>query len=307
MTDFTSAIRVPAPWPTFLFAALLVPVLSGGPAGADGPGAMNAAQAGAPRGAAPDARAWRKRSRGRILIVAHRGFSAIYTENSRAGFEAAIKAGADLIETDIRESRDGVLVCVHDREVDGHDVKDLTWKQLAKRSVLRLSDVLKIAQNRVGVLLDIKIRDTDFPLRVFEEVKRLGLENQVVFGLRRNSQVRALRRGAPDVVILGFLKNYKKFSAFYRAGGDIARLWEEDINETTLALARGPKGADRPVWVTAGLRDSGEDAGDIDAKRFLGLMKQGFDGVLVNDPALARGARRSIKVLEQGKNRVGRP
>jgi len=312
MMVFISAIRVPAPWLALLFAAMLVPAWSAAAADAERPGAMNTAQAktprgAAPRGAPPDARAWRKRSPGRILVIAHRGFSASYTENSIRGFEAAIKAGADLIETDIRLSRDGVLVCIHDKEVEDEFVEDLTWKDLKKRSVVRLSDVLKIAQNRVGVLLDIKIRDTDFPLRVFEEVKRLGMENQVVFGLRRNKQVRALRRGAPDVVILGFLKNYKKFPAFYRAGGDIARLWEEDINETTLALARGPKGAARPVWVTAGLRNSGEDAGDIDAKRFLGLMERGFDGVLVNDPALVLGARRSMKVLGQGKGRTGRP
>ena len=307
MTDLTGAFLVPAPWPAVLFAALLVPVLSAGPAGADGPGAMNAAQAGAQRGTPTDARAWRKRSRGQILVVAHRGFSATYTENSAPGFEAAIKAGADLIETDIRESRDGVLVCVHDREVDGDNVEELTWKELSKRSVLRLSDVLRIAKNRVCFLLDIKIRETEFPLRVFEEVKRLGMENQVVFGLRRNKQVRALRRDAPDVVILGFLRNYRKFESFYRSGGDIARLWEEDINKTTLALARGPGVADRPVWVTAGLRNSGEDTGDIDAKRFLGLMERGFDGVIVNDPALALGARRSNKVLGQGKGRAGRP
>ncbi len=307
MTDLTGTFPVPAPWPAVLFAALLVPVLSAGPAGAEGPGAVNAAQAGARHGTPPDARAWRKRSRGRTLVVAHRGFSTTYTENSTRAFEAAIKAGADLIETDIRESRDGVLVCVHDKEVDGEFVEDLTWQDLKKHSVLRLSDVLRIARNRIGVLLDIKIRDTDFPLRVLKEVKRLGMENQVVFGLRRNKQVRALRRGAPDVVILGFLKNYRKFESFYRAGGDIARLWEEDINKTTLALARGPKGANRPVWVTAGLRNSGEDAGDIDAKRFLGLMERGFDGVLVNDPALALGARRSKKVDGQGKGPAGRP
>ena len=295
---FRQRVSYLAPWLAVLFAALVVSVLSAGRAGADGPytmnpAAMNTAQAEAPRGTAADARAWRRRLQGRILVVAHRGFSANFTDNSTQAFEAAIKAGADLIETDIRLSRDGVLVCIHDREADGDYVEDLTWKELEKRSVLRLSDVLLIAQNRVGVLLDIKIRDTDIPLRVFREVQRLRMENQVVFGLHGNKQVRALRRGAPNVVILGFLKNYKKFESFYRAGGDIARLWEEDINQTTLALARGPKGADRPVWVTAGLRKSGEDAGDIDAKRFLGLMARGLDGVLVNDPALAVGARRS--------------
>ncbi len=218
---------------------------------------VSRAHAAAPGKGRVAASSWRQRAAGRTLIIGHRGFSAEYPDNSREGFEGAIAAGADLIETDIRESRDGVLVCVHDREVDGDNVEELTWKELSKRSVLRLSDVLRIAKNRVGVLLDIKIRETEFPLRVFEEVKRLGMENQVVFGLRRNKQVRALRRDAPDVVILGFLKNYKKFSAFYRAGGDIARLWEEDINKTTLALARGPGVADRPVWVTAGLRNSG--------------------------------------------------
>ena len=264
----------------------------------------HAAAPGKGRGAASS---WRQRAAGRTLIIAHRGFSAEYPDNSREGFEGAIAAGADLIETDIRESRDGVLVCVHDREVDGDAVEDLTWKELSKRSVLRLSDVLQIAQNRVGVLLDIKIRDTDFPLRVLEEVQRLRMENQVVFGLHGNKQVRSLRRDAPDVVILGFLTNYRKFESFYGAGGDIARLWEEDINKTTLALARGPGVADRPVWVTAGLRNSGEDTGDIDAKRFLGLMERGFDGVIVNDPALALGARRSNKVLGQGKGRAGRP
>ena len=89
-----------------------------------------------------DARVWRKPRPGRPLVIAHRGYSEKHTDNSRESFEAAITAGADLIETDIRQSQDGILVCVHDSDVEGDYVEDLTWAQLAKKGVLRLKDVL---------------------------------------------------------------------------------------------------------------------------------------------------------------------
>lgn len=48
------------------------------------------------------------------LIIGHRGASAVAPENSIAAFEAAIAAGADGIEFDVRLSRDGVPVIIHD-------------------------------------------------------------------------------------------------------------------------------------------------------------------------------------------------
>ena len=46
--------------------------------------------------------------------VAHRGYSIDYLENSKAAIEAAIQAGADAIELDIRHSYDGVALIHHD-------------------------------------------------------------------------------------------------------------------------------------------------------------------------------------------------
>ena len=51
------------------------------------------------------------------LIVAHRGFSAAHRENSPAAWLAAVEAGADLVEVDIRMTRDGTLVCCHDADL----------------------------------------------------------------------------------------------------------------------------------------------------------------------------------------------
>jgi Glycerophosphoryl diester phosphodiesterase len=51
------------------------------------------------------------------MIVAHRGASATEAENTLAAFEAAIRAGADGVEFDIRMTSDGHAVVMHDADV----------------------------------------------------------------------------------------------------------------------------------------------------------------------------------------------
>ena len=48
------------------------------------------------------------------LVIGHRGMPAAAPDNSLAGFAAAVAAGADAIELDVRARADGVLVCHHD-------------------------------------------------------------------------------------------------------------------------------------------------------------------------------------------------
>jgi len=51
-------------------------------------------------------------------VVAHRGASDDAAEHTLAAYRRAITSGADAVECDVRLTRDGVLVCVHDRRVD---------------------------------------------------------------------------------------------------------------------------------------------------------------------------------------------
>ena len=238
----------------------------------------------------------------RPWVIAHRGYSAIYVENSLEAFSRAIVAGADLIETDVRLGREGVLICNHDTDLkrvknQAVAVTDLSARDLGEHAIVELVKVLEVARGRAGVLLDVKLKDEDFPARILAEVGRLGMTNEVVFGLRTLAQTRALRGHAPDVGILGFFRDYGEYPAFFAAGGDIARLWEEDIDERALGLAHGStdNGGERPVWVTSGLRGAGEAAGEIDAERLKGLMEMGIDGILVNDPVQALGVRAEVE------------
>jgi glycerophosphoryl diester phosphodiesterase len=50
-------------------------------------------------------------------VVAHRGASAAAPEHTLAAYRRAAEVGADAVECDVRMTRDGVLVCVHDRQI----------------------------------------------------------------------------------------------------------------------------------------------------------------------------------------------
>ena len=53
-----------------------------------------------------------------VQVVAHRGSSGAHAEHTLAAYELAVVEGADALECDVRLTRDGVLVCVHDRRID---------------------------------------------------------------------------------------------------------------------------------------------------------------------------------------------
>jgi len=52
------------------------------------------------------------------LVFAHRGSSAVLPEHTLAAYQRALDEGADGLECDVRLTRDGHLVCVHDRRLD---------------------------------------------------------------------------------------------------------------------------------------------------------------------------------------------
>lgn len=56
--------------------------------------------------------------RQKVVITAHRGFSSKYPENSIIAFKKAVEAGTDLIEFDIRRTRENIPIILHDSVID---------------------------------------------------------------------------------------------------------------------------------------------------------------------------------------------
>ena len=55
---------------------------------------------------------------GRVLVIAHRGGSGLAPENTLAAMAMALEQGADVLHVDVRRTRDGALVLVHDATVE---------------------------------------------------------------------------------------------------------------------------------------------------------------------------------------------
>src|SRR5271170_4708859 len=53
-----------------------------------------------------------------IIVISHRGEHLAHPENTLPAFQAAIEAGADFFELDVRTTSDGKLVLMHDSTVD---------------------------------------------------------------------------------------------------------------------------------------------------------------------------------------------
>jgi glycerophosphoryl diester phosphodiesterase len=89
------------------------------------------------------------------LIIAHRGASAAYPEHSRPAYEKALADGADGLECDVRLSRDGHLILMHDRTLDRTSdrrgpVSRLSLAQLrrvdfAGEAILTLNELIDLA------------------------------------------------------------------------------------------------------------------------------------------------------------------
>ncbi|MDG1172840.1 MAG: glycerophosphodiester phosphodiesterase [Opitutales bacterium] len=88
------------------------------------------------------------------LIVAHRGASFDAPENTLPAFELAWKRGADAVEGDFLLSKDGHIVCVHDKKT----------KKVADQNLEVVTSTLKELQALdVGSSKDEKFRGTRIP------------------------------------------------------------------------------------------------------------------------------------------------
>jgi glycerophosphoryl diester phosphodiesterase len=114
----------------------------------------------------------------RPIVVAHRGASVEHPENTIEAFEAAIDAGADAVEFDVRLTADGHAVVMHDPDVsrttDGHGlVSEMTLDQLRKLGVPTLEETLQCLAGRAAADIELK---NEWNEAGFEPTGTLALE-----------------------------------------------------------------------------------------------------------------------------------
>ena len=97
------------------------------------------------------------------MVAAHRGYAAGAPQNTIAAFTHAIDVGADMVEFDVRRSRDGELIVFHDGLAGGQPVSGLSRDEIEAAAGVRpplLTEVLHACAGRVK--LDVELKEDGY-------------------------------------------------------------------------------------------------------------------------------------------------
>jgi glycerophosphoryl diester phosphodiesterase len=131
-----------------------------------------------------------------ILICAHRGDWRNAPENSIQAIKLASQMGVDMVEIDVRTTKDDVLVLMHDEtidrttsgkgrvsELDYSALQDLQLKNAigtwTKNKIPKLEEALRFSKDKIDLNIDLK--DQSQLQRVLKMVEELGMLDQVLF------------------------------------------------------------------------------------------------------------------------------
>lgn len=162
------------------------------------------------------------------MIVAHRGASRHAPENTIPAFELAWKDGADAIECDICQTKDGHIVCIHDGNTKRVADRDLVISESALDELREvdvgahcseeysgtviptIEDVFSTIPNAHKIYIEIKCGTKIIP-GLLEEIVRSGLKQEQVVVISFNTEVvREIKTQAPQFKafwLSGFKKN----------------------------------------------------------------------------------------------------
>jgi glycerophosphoryl diester phosphodiesterase len=228
-----------------------------------------------------------------VTVVAHRGAAGKAPENTLASIRQAIADRTDWVEIDVQESADGEVVVIHDSDFmklanvdlkvwDGtlaqlRDIDIGSWfdPQFATERVPTLVEVLEAAKGKARVVIELKYygHDQQLEQRVVDIVEQTGMTDQVAIMSLKYEGIQKIRALRPDWTI-GLLSA--------KAIGNLASL---DVD--FLAVASG--------MATPGFIRRSHDQGKQvfvwtinDTVSLSRMMSLGVDGVITDEPALAR-------------------
>jgi len=230
----------------------------------------------------------------RAVVVAHRGAAGRAPENTLASVQAAIEDGADWIEIDVQESADGEVVVIHDSDfmklagqplrvwegslaqLQAIDVGSWYAPEYAGERVPTLSEVLaRVQGSRARLMIELKYYGHDDRLeqRVIEAVESADMADRVAVMSLSRAGVAKFRGLRPD---------WETGLLVARAIGNLERIDVDflavNTGMATRSFVRRAQRSGRRVLVWT-VNDP------VSMSR---MMSLGVDGVITDEPALAR-------------------
>jgi glycerophosphoryl diester phosphodiesterase len=242
----------------------------------------------------------------RPLIMAHRGDAVHAPENSPAAFRLALEEGADLLETDLWRTRDGILICHHDRTLErttDHTgaIPELTLAEVKQARVigsycgryaddqypderiLTLEELLAAVPTEKGLALELKdpaLVEPDNARQLVATIQQ-RVEARTVLLLSFHTHLLRAAQRADSRVWIGKIGMFAPLPVF--RGNGIGTTWPAmRINPLYTRFARA-----QGLWVCP-LDPTPEE-------RLAWYLRLGVDAVLTDDPARTRRALRMAR------------
>jgi glycerophosphoryl diester phosphodiesterase len=228
-----------------------------------------------------------------ISIIAHRGANRHRPENSLAAFEKALEFGAHVIETDVRATRDGHAILMHDdtvkrttggvgavAEMSLEDIKSL--KLGNGQDIPTVREALELLRGRC--LVNLELKDPGSVAAAGEIVREMKLWKEVIFSSFSGPWLVDLKLRYPNAR-LSFISDDRKQDCVRIASS----LKAESVNihariaTKQLVLHAHSSGLDVNVWTVNSPR------------RIRKLIVIGADGIISDKPDVARRVLESLR------------
>ncbi|MEL6269059.1 MAG: glycerophosphodiester phosphodiesterase family protein, partial [Chloroflexota bacterium] len=147
-----------------------------------------------------------------VMRIAHRGASAHAREGSTSSIQKAKELGADVVEIDIRLTRDNVPIVFHDAglqrvfginrlvsELDADELASITPPD--KEPILTFAEMVKLCQKHaLGLYLDIKEVNAEGIKALFDTLEQRGMFKYAIFSSFRPDIIAEIKGNRPDAI-----------------------------------------------------------------------------------------------------------
>jgi glycerophosphoryl diester phosphodiesterase len=184
------------------------------------------------------------------LVIAHRGDSSRALENSLESFRLALSIPVDMIELDIRRSRDNMLFVMHDREtartangnvnIEKTGSGEIAMLRLKNgEPVPTLGDVLALVDGRAG--LNIEVKSAGAGALVASQLAASDYAGQVLVSSFKEREVVEARHVSPGIAVAGIFDVFglKDAGTYKEKGYDIVSLSSTTISRELVDHCRG--------------------------------------------------------------------
>jgi len=150
-----------------------------------------------------------------VLKIGHRGAAYYEPENTLRSFKKAIELEVDMIELDIRKTKDGKIVVIHDEKVNRTTnnkgfVRSYTFDQIRTldagkgEKIPTLEEVIDLVDNKCGIVIELKEPNTE--KEVVELIKEKNIVSKVLI-VSFYPSILKIVKGLYSEVSLGILTN----------------------------------------------------------------------------------------------------